>query len=607
MALRHLRRSEIDLILWVDAVCIDQTSERERNQQVGQMDRVYSTAENVLVWLGPGNQGIDALMEMTRALDHRVSRPAEAPLDDWRAAWADLFRERGGTASALHDARIQALTDLLRRPWFSRIWVVQEVALAQQANLVCGWSRAPARAFALMPALLGVDVGPHISALLDVMPGPLRHSSWWARRRDLFTMLQKFGRRASTDPRDRIYALFGIASDMSITKAIKPRYGEDVSEAVVDVIRFLLFGDVSSASKLEFPKWTVDELLATLEGDNVDILTTRLLEWSLSTDADSLTEKLLGREKLDVNSPRVGEAGQPVLHYLASRPPHPKYILFLKTIVDQQDLVDVNLLAPGEPPQALASGRILNLLLSRDFYHTSTVALALSEAVEHQADAAAKNLIARGADINRARPYRAYPLRKAIERDNLKMVSLMLKHNPDAINADLEGGWRAGTPLCVAAELGKLNVARVLIAMGANIEIESPWNGGTPLFIAARWGYTEIVNILLEYGANIEARTTGGSTPLWIASSRGHDAVVKALIRRGADIEAKDFRTHGTPLWVAAYKGHAKAVKRLLDAGADLTARGREDGRILSTLTTPREIASVEGHKEVLEILPVEA
>ena len=38
--------------LWVDALCIDQSNARERNQVVSRMGDIYANAERVIIWLG---------------------------------------------------------------------------------------------------------------------------------------------------------------------------------------------------------------------------------------------------------------------------------------------------------------------------------------------------------------------------------------------------------------------------------------------------------------------------------------------------------------------------------------------------------------------------
>ncbi len=55
MALRYLRYSDRPRVLWIDAICIDQSSEAEKTHQVRLMGDVYSFARRVIVWLGEGS------------------------------------------------------------------------------------------------------------------------------------------------------------------------------------------------------------------------------------------------------------------------------------------------------------------------------------------------------------------------------------------------------------------------------------------------------------------------------------------------------------------------------------------------------------------------
>ncbi|PVI00976.1 heterokaryon incompatibility, partial [Periconia macrospinosa] len=52
LALRQLRRAQWLQTLWIDSICIDQTSLQERSNQVALMDRIYGLADTVVVWLG---------------------------------------------------------------------------------------------------------------------------------------------------------------------------------------------------------------------------------------------------------------------------------------------------------------------------------------------------------------------------------------------------------------------------------------------------------------------------------------------------------------------------------------------------------------------------
>ncbi|KAH8725257.1 heterokaryon incompatibility protein-domain-containing protein, partial [Phaeosphaeriaceae sp. PMI808] len=52
-ALKAIRRSDTELLIWIDAVCINQLDESEKKHQLSLMGNVYKSAEQVLAWVGP--------------------------------------------------------------------------------------------------------------------------------------------------------------------------------------------------------------------------------------------------------------------------------------------------------------------------------------------------------------------------------------------------------------------------------------------------------------------------------------------------------------------------------------------------------------------------
>jgi hypothetical protein len=122
-AFRRLR-SRIDplhdsMYLWVDSVCINQRNLDERNSQVLLMPRIYHNARQVCAWLGESSDDSDTGVAFAK----RVVEPAE-----FDVAMSDTFKS---------DAW-RAFCGLLKRPWFSRRWIVQELAVARFAALYCG-------------------------------------------------------------------------------------------------------------------------------------------------------------------------------------------------------------------------------------------------------------------------------------------------------------------------------------------------------------------------------------------------------------------------------------------------------------------------------------
>ncbi|BAE63736.1 unnamed protein product [Aspergillus oryzae RIB40] len=96
-ALSRLRYQRFSRLLWVDAICIDQKSNVEKEQQIQLMANIYGKAENVIVWLGEEEN--DSTLTLARL---QVAAEGESLLVDFNDT---------------------ALIALLERPWFRRVWV----------------------------------------------------------------------------------------------------------------------------------------------------------------------------------------------------------------------------------------------------------------------------------------------------------------------------------------------------------------------------------------------------------------------------------------------------------------------------------------------------
>ncbi|KAI1136855.1 HET-domain-containing protein [Hypoxylon sp. FL0543] len=123
-ALRHLRPAGAadPITLWVDAVCINQADLDERRRQVSMMRDIYASAEQVIIWLGEADDESDLVFDALPMLAARSHRPG-GELDE------ELLR-----ATRLCSGFFSGLMD--QRPWFSRVWIIQELAMAKQDPLV---------------------------------------------------------------------------------------------------------------------------------------------------------------------------------------------------------------------------------------------------------------------------------------------------------------------------------------------------------------------------------------------------------------------------------------------------------------------------------------
>jgi hypothetical protein len=98
-ALLRLRDHDCSKILWVDAVCINQENDEEKENQISLMAEIYTKALRVVVWLGEAEADSDRALEAIRLASEKSAGLSNAELTQ------------------------EAIRQLLKRPWFRRIWV----------------------------------------------------------------------------------------------------------------------------------------------------------------------------------------------------------------------------------------------------------------------------------------------------------------------------------------------------------------------------------------------------------------------------------------------------------------------------------------------------
>lgn len=137
-ALRHLRDEKRIRTLWVDAICINQSDSTEKMIQVRHMDSIYRQARRVVAFIGPPDNSSQLAISTLEYLGAQVtwtgfgwrSKSVEAVEPDWHMRGTDLGYD---------EATWDAILTLLSRPWFSRLWIVQEVRLAGPRSIIqCG-------------------------------------------------------------------------------------------------------------------------------------------------------------------------------------------------------------------------------------------------------------------------------------------------------------------------------------------------------------------------------------------------------------------------------------------------------------------------------------
>lgn len=128
-ALRHLRHLDKPRTMWIDALCINQGDKTERSHQVHLMGRIYSLAHKVIVWLGSGSEDSKLALYTLEELGNKYELTKDAyqiPLcenPDY-----DVLDHR--IPLPYNDKIWTALANMFQRPWFERLWTLQESQLA---------------------------------------------------------------------------------------------------------------------------------------------------------------------------------------------------------------------------------------------------------------------------------------------------------------------------------------------------------------------------------------------------------------------------------------------------------------------------------------------
>lgn len=200
-ALRHVRQPGTSRLLWVDAICINQADGAEKMQQIRLMRDIYQNCKQVLIWMGDfKTHGLTA--EQVRAMFDTIAKLAEN---------GKLLEED------LNANFYLALDAVMQESWWKRLWTVQEVVLPPCAAIVWGTESTS------------------WSSLEDASWASCHQGSWpqttWAEHHiinrftvivrtlviakesdadDFCQTLVRFMDRQATEPRDRIFGIFGL-------------------------------------------------------------------------------------------------------------------------------------------------------------------------------------------------------------------------------------------------------------------------------------------------------------------------------------------------------------------------------------------------------------
>ncbi|KAH8726435.1 heterokaryon incompatibility protein-domain-containing protein, partial [Phaeosphaeriaceae sp. PMI808] len=223
-SIRRMRLPSSPRILWIDAVCIDQSSSSERSQQVALMSMIYSTGKRNLVYL----------------------------------VYKTLYDERTlicctSNEDFAGDIDFAALKNLYGFAWFRRLWVVQEASLASSST--CHWGELEFELLDALRAAKWLDYKASSLPFSLVITNGLRCASlMWAFIDPLITQLGE-GMMAAllnlpldfekTEPRDGVFAILGLLGtkllDRGLPTLLEVDYDKPLPEVLQDATRYALY------------------------------------------------------------------------------------------------------------------------------------------------------------------------------------------------------------------------------------------------------------------------------------------------------------------------------------------------------------------------------
>ena len=213
-------------------------------------------------------------------------------------------------------------------------------------------------------------------------------------------------------------------------------------------------------------------------------------------------------------------------------------------------------------------------------------ATALWLACRNGSEAMVETLLAAGADANAALPSGETVLMTASRTGSVEAVRLLVSHGADM---NVREHTRGQTALMWAVAQQHPDVVEALVALGADVQarsapqprrihtrtagfnpsgvIDTVLGSNTPILFAARQGALDVARHLVAAGADVNDKAATGTSALVVAAHSGHTALALFLLEQGADPNAAE--AGYTALHAATLRGDETLAAALLARGAD--------------------------------------
>ena len=169
-ALHYLRDRQRQRTLWIDAICINQSDDTEKRQQVGSMHQIFANAQLVIVWLGKPSVDSDLAMSFVKMIHDCFNPPVDPDEEEQNIDWIGSFGQARVGSELIrpnYSHSWVAFHRLLNRSWWSRAWVMQELLVAKRVVICCGHASASWMAFRVAIPVTRMANSEIVSCIVD--------------------------------------------------------------------------------------------------------------------------------------------------------------------------------------------------------------------------------------------------------------------------------------------------------------------------------------------------------------------------------------------------------------------------------------------------------
>ncbi|KAE8447099.1 hypothetical protein EG329_011083 [Mollisiaceae sp. DMI_Dod_QoI] len=243
------------LSIWADAICINQNSVDERNHQVPLMRSIFSQCESAFAWLGESDESSNLAMDTIVKMDGFLQ---QGMIGDASFLWMLVQDKFFWKAEPWI-----ALSKLLQRELWYRVWIYQEIILPMNLMIACGSRVLPWKNFRALNGMrifrnnmensssllrrhfahLDLETRNDIKVFCNTLHPVFQHKVNFdsGRRLTIFELLAETIHLRSTDPRDKIYGLLALDQN----SAVLPDYFRTVQQVYTDFAKTMILDDLA--------------------------------------------------------------------------------------------------------------------------------------------------------------------------------------------------------------------------------------------------------------------------------------------------------------------------------------------------------------------------